>query len=144
MAFFILSTSKIILMRSCTGLGSSDLVPGVSQLLHRLLILWEEKIRDPIKQPKQSGSGVWAAGKRGQGATSKKGCMFIKRVWAVGAGRCLSLHRGQALPGTQPSQLLLASHAQTRSGGSCEGKPWPKGTLDVFPLFLHHLTPGQL
>lgn len=28
MAFFILSTSKIILMRSCTGLGSLDLVPG--------------------------------------------------------------------------------------------------------------------
>ena len=28
MAFFILSTSKIILMRFCTGLGSLDLVPG--------------------------------------------------------------------------------------------------------------------
>lgn len=28
MAFFILSTSKIILMSSCTGLGSLDLVPG--------------------------------------------------------------------------------------------------------------------
>ena len=28
MAFFILSTSKIILMSSCTDLGSLDLVPG--------------------------------------------------------------------------------------------------------------------
>lgn len=30
MAFFILSTSKIILMSSCTGLGSLDLVPGLT------------------------------------------------------------------------------------------------------------------
>ena len=61
MAFFILSTSKIILMRFCTGLGSLDLVPGFTVSFFTasssfggkdMLQRKRKSVRDPIKRSK--------------------------------------------------------------------------------------------
>lgn len=68
MAFFMLSTSKIILMSSCTGLGSLDLVPGFTVSFFTASSSFREKrvsVRDPVKQSKVVlVVGVRAAGKR--------------------------------------------------------------------------------
>ena len=45
MAFFMLSTSKIIVMRSCTGLGSLDLVPGFTVSFLTASSSWREEDR---------------------------------------------------------------------------------------------------
>lgn len=148
MAFFILSTSKIILMRSCTGLGSLDLVPGFTVSFFTASSSFREKENQEGTQLNNLSKVVVVFGRErtqdGASPAKKKKLSVNQKGLALVARRSMYACVQDQILAVHPSRsswlLQILTPDATEASSSVQADPQAP-TLPSRPHLLPHCLP---